>query len=31
MKNTEENGETIVKIWKTWKKSKLNSEILWKL
>jgi hypothetical protein len=27
MENTEENGE---KIWKLWKKDKLNSEKIWK-
>ena len=25
----EENGEKIGKIWKIWKKSKLNSELMW--
>jgi hypothetical protein len=31
MENMEENSEMIGKIWKIWKKSKLNSEMLWKL
>jgi predicted nucleic acid-binding protein len=28
MENTEENSE---KIWKIWKKGKLNSEMIWKI
>jgi hypothetical protein len=38
LENTEENGEKIGKIWmkcemiwKIWKKSKLNSEKIWKI
>jgi hypothetical protein len=31
MENIEENSEKIGRIWKIWKKGKLNSKMLWKL